>query len=125
MADASAITVQFVGKHSANAPHGRSSVGVHRAVNARFSAMRDFLVLRLRGWSALVTVTLVLWLLVASALAQDTEETIDEEALLQDRVVGQAGYAYQGKSDIDGGGNLQVNRFDVGIIGRADLLERL
>ena len=56
---------------------------------------------------------------------QDTEETLDEEALPQSRVVGQAGYAYQGKADIDGGGHLRVNRFDVGLLGRADLLERL
>jgi hypothetical protein len=87
--------------------------------------MIDFLVLRSDGWIGLVTVALVLWLLVAPALAQDTEETIDEEALPQDRVVGQAGYAYQGKADINGGGNLQVDRFDVGLIGRADLLEWL
>jgi hypothetical protein len=87
--------------------------------------MMALLVLRSGGWSVLATVALVLWLVVAPALAQDMEETIDEEALPQDRAVGQAGYAYQGKTDIDGGGNLQVNRFDVGIIGRADLLERL
>ena len=40
-------------------------------------------------------------------------------------MVGQAGYAYQGEADIDGGGTLRVHWFDVGLLGRADLLERL
>src|SRR5688572_12105322 len=66
----------------------------------------------------------VLWLPVVPALAQDAEETLDEEALPQGKIVGQAGYAYQGAADIDGGGDLQVHRFDVGLLGRVDLLER-
>lgn len=74
---------------------------------------------------AIATAALVLLLPVALALAQDVEETFDEELRPQDRVVVTGGYAYQGEADIDGGGNLQVNRFDVGILGRADLLERL
>jgi opacity protein-like surface antigen len=82
-------------------------------------------VLRPRGGVALAIVALVLLLPAALALAQDVEETLDEEALLQARVVGQAGYAYQGKADIDGGGDLRVHRFDVGILGRADLHEQL
>ena len=124
-ADASAITVQFVGHRSANAPQGGSSMGAHSSANARYSAMMDLLVPRPRGWITIATVALVLLLPVALALAQDAEETIDEEALPRSRVVGQAGYAYQGEADIDGGGNLRVNRFDVGLLGRADLLERL
>jgi hypothetical protein len=87
--------------------------------------MVDLLVLRPRGWITIATVALVLLLPVALALPQDTQETIDEEALRQARVVGQAGYAYQRKADIDGGGDLRVHRFDVGLLGRADLLERL
>lgn len=83
------------------------------------------LVLRPRGWVTLATVALVLWLPVAPTLAQDVEETIGEVSLLQGRVVGQAGYGYQGKADIDGGGTLQVHRFDVGLLGRVDLLEQL
>jgi hypothetical protein len=86
--------------------------------------MMDLLVLRPHGWVALATVALVLLLPVALALAQDAEETLGEEALPQARVVGEAGYAYQGKADIDGGGDLRVNRFDVGLLGRADLLEQ-
>jgi hypothetical protein len=52
------------------------------------------LVRRPRGWIAIATVALVLLLPVAPALPQDTEETLDEEALPQGSVVGQAGYAY-------------------------------
>ena len=100
-------------------------MGTHSSANARYSAMMDLLVPRPRGWITIATVALVLLLPVALALPQDTEETIDEEALPQARVVGQAGYAYQGKADIDGGGDLRVHRFDVGLLGRADLLERL
>ena len=80
---------------------------------------------RPRGWIALATVVLIVLFPVALVLAQDMEETLDEEALPQARVVGQGGYAYQGKADIDGGGDLQVHRFDVGLLGRADLLEQL
>jgi hypothetical protein len=87
--------------------------------------MMGLLVTRPRGWITIATVALVLLLPVALALPQDTEETLDEEALPQGRVVGQAGYAYQGKADIEGGGDLRVHRFDVGLLGRADLLERL
>jgi len=87
--------------------------------------MTDFLGLCPRGWVALATVALVLLLPVALALAQDAEETLGEEALPKARVVGEAGYAYQGKANIDGGGDLWVNRFDVGLLGRVDLLERL
>jgi hypothetical protein len=99
-------------------------MGAHCSANARYSAMVDLLVLRPRGWITIATVALVLLLPVALALPQDTQETIDEEALPQARVVGQAGYAYQSKADIDGG-DLRVHRFDVGLLGRADLLERL
>ena len=35
--------------------------------------------------------------MTALALAQDVEETLDEEARPEAKVVGQAGYAYQGK----------------------------
>jgi hypothetical protein len=97
----------------------------HSSANARHSALMGPLVLRPPGWIAVATVALVLLLPGALALAQDVEETLDEEARPRDKVVGQAGYAYQGKADIDGGGDLKVHRFDVGLLGRADLLERL
>ena len=100
-------------------------MGTHSSVKTRYAAMIDLRVLRPRGWIALATVALVLLLPVALALAQDAEETLGEEALPKRRVVGEAGYAYQGKADIDGGGDLRVHRFDVGLLGRVDLLERL
>jgi hypothetical protein len=78
-------------------------MGTRSSANARRSAMIGLLVLRPRGWIAIATVALVLLLPIALTLAQDAEETIDEEARPRDRVVGEAGYAYQGKADIDGG----------------------
>jgi hypothetical protein len=97
----------------------------HSPANARYSAMVDLLVLRPLGSIVIAAIALVLLLPGALALAQDVEETLDEEARPEAKVVGQAGYAYQGKADIDGGGDLKVHRFDVGLLGRANLLERL
>jgi hypothetical protein len=62
---------------------------------------------------------------LSEARAQDAEETLDEEAVPQAHFVGEAGYGYQGEADIDGGGDVSVNRFDVGVIGRLDLPEHL
>lgn len=72
---------------------------------------------------ALLTVALVL---PCVALAQDAEETLDEESAPQAGFVGEVGYAWQGESDIDGGGgaSMHVNRFDVGLLGRLDFAER-
>lgn len=61
---------------------------------------------------------------VAPVRAQDTEETLDEEDAPRASLVGEAGYAYQGEADIDGGGKFSVNRFDVGAIGRFNPFER-
>ncbi len=61
----------------------------------------------------------------ASALAQDAEETLGEEVAPESALVGEAGYAFQGETDIDGGGRVMVNRFDAGVLGRIDLAERL
>jgi hypothetical protein len=99
-------------------------MGTQSSGNARYATMMHFLMPHPRGGIAIATVTPILWLPVALALAQDAEETIDEEARPRDRVVGEAGYAYQDKADIDSGGTLRVHRFDVGLLGRADLLER-
>ena len=98
---------------------------LQRSAHARYTAMMNLLVLRPRGWGVLATVALVLWLPVAPVLAQDMEETLNEALLPQAKVGVQAGYAYQGKADIDGGGDLQVHRFDVGLLGQVDLLEPL
>jgi hypothetical protein len=76
----------------------------------------------LGGWLAAAA------LILASALpawGQDQEETLGEQDQPRSGVVGEAGYAWQGTSDIDGGGDVSVNRFDVGLLGRFDPLQRI
>lgn len=74
---------------------------------------------------AIAAVAVLLAVHAAPVLAQDAEETLDEQALPRDAIVGEAGYAWQGKADIDGGGEVGANRFDVGMLGRWDPLDRL
>ena len=74
--------------------------------------------------AGLVVLTTALLMHVTPVRAQDTEETLDEEGLPSASLVGEAGYAYQGEADIDGGGKFSVSRFDVGAIGRFDPFER-
>jgi opacity protein-like surface antigen len=93
---------------------GRSSSKVAGIVDCQF-----------RNPIAIATLAVVFCLALTPALAQDSEETLGEEARPQAGLVGEAGYAWQGKADIDGGGDMQVNRFDVGLIGRLDPMERL
>lgn len=76
--------------------------------------------IRVRFCSLLV----VACLLPAAAQAQDAEEILGEEDLPGLGIVGEAGYAWQGEADIDGGGKLQVNRFDVGLLGRTHFADR-
>ena len=76
-------------------------------------------------WIAIAAMAVVLLIPFAPVLAQDAEETLDEESVPQAGIVGEAGYAYQGEADIDGGGNLTVNRFDVGLLGRFEPMDRL
>ncbi len=76
-------------------------------------------------WIAIAAMAVVLLIPFAPVLAQDAEETLDEESVPQAGIVGEAGYAYQGEADIDGGGNLTVNRFDVGLLGRFAPMDRL
>lgn len=75
---------------------------------------------------AAAALAVVVLLPCASARAQDAEETLDEESAPQAGFVGEVGYAWQGESDIDGGGgaSMHVNRFDVGLLGRLDFAER-
>ncbi|MFN8641777.1 MAG: DUF6268 family outer membrane beta-barrel protein [Candidatus Binatia bacterium] len=80
---------------------------------------------RLRWPTAVAALAIALALPVPGALAQDAEETLDEESVPQAGIVGEAGYAWQGKADIDGGGDMSVNRFDVGLLGRLDLMDRV
>ena len=62
---------------------------------------------------------------VAPALAQDSEEDVDTLPLSDSAFAGETGYAFQGAADIDGGGSVQVNRFDAAVIGRLNLTEPL
>src|SRR5262245_4949958 len=62
---------------------------------------------------------------VAPVLAHDADESLQEAGAPEAAFVGETGYAFQGESDIDGGGDLQVNRFDVGLLGRLGLAEKV
>lgn len=79
---------------------------------------------RARRRHAVAVLAIALVFSSTAALAQDAEETLDEEAAPQAGLVGEAGYAWQGEADIDGGGSMQVNRFDAGLLGRLDFAER-
>ena len=71
---------------------------------------------------------------LAAARAQESDELIGEDlvadgAAEQFTVVGAGGFVYQGNADIDGGGSLpdslQVYRYDLGLGGRTELVDRL
>jgi hypothetical protein len=75
--------------------------------------------------SATAALALALCLAVGPALAQDSEVVQDEQEAPDSALVAEAGYAFQGNADIDGGGRMQVNRFDAGVLGRINLMEPL
>lgn len=79
---------------------------------------------RVRGAMRLVLVLGLLWP-AAAARAQDAEEILDEDRMPDATLMGEAGYSYQGEADIDGGGDLSVNRFDIFLLGRTALLDEL
>lgn len=79
---------------------------------------------RMRGAVRLVLVLGLLWPCEA-ARAQDAEEILDEDRMPEATLMGEAGYSYQGEADIDGGGDLTVNRFDAFVLGRTALLDEL
>jgi hypothetical protein len=92
----------------------------------RRSAMTKLVVLgRRRGPIAIAVLAVVLTLPLARALAQDAEEILEDEQLPQNKLFIESGYGYQGEADIDGGGHLTVNRFDVGLLGRTNLTDEL
>jgi hypothetical protein len=72
----------------------------------------------------IAAVTLVLAISLRAAVAQEFEELSEEPALPQLTYLGEAGATYQGEADIDGGGRLQVGRFDIGAASRTDFLEK-
>ena len=89
--------------------------------------MRNVFNTRSRGIRhAVAMLAIAVALPCGAAFAQDAEETLDEESSPQAGFVGEVGYAWQGESDIDGGGgaSMHVNRFDVGLLGRLNFAER-
>ncbi|MDX2167294.1 MAG: hypothetical protein SF182_09530 [Deltaproteobacteria bacterium] len=62
---------------------------------------------------------------LATARAQDAEEILDEDQMPDATLMGDAGYSWQGDADIDRGGNFSVNRFDIGLLGRAQVADPL
>jgi len=72
-----------------------------------------------------VLAALVIAIAPLRALAQDLEEEVEEQAYPQFKVIGQGGFTYQGEADIDGGGSVQVNRYDAAIATQTDLTTEL
>lgn len=73
----------------------------------------------------IAAVALVLAVPLPPAFAQELEELIEEQVLPQFTYIGEGGFTYQGDADIDGGGSVQVNRFDAAIASQTNLVEGL
>ena len=58
------------------------------------------------------------------ASGQEANELIEDIAGPPRVLLGEGGFIYQGKGDIDGGGSVEVLRFDIGLLGTAKLSER-
>jgi hypothetical protein len=68
---------------------------------------------------------LLLALPVSPAIGDEVDDSIDAPVLPQLKVLGEGGFVYQGESDIDDGGNVQVFRYDLGVAGRTNLTDHL
>jgi hypothetical protein len=97
---------------------------------------RDRRQLAIRSRFLLAAAALGLALPLASARGQELEESIDEVAVDLDEAVeekalpepgflGEAGFVYQSDADLDDGGSLEVFRWDIGLVARTDLTEKL
>jgi hypothetical protein len=76
----------------------------------------------------LAAATLVLALPLCPARAEELDEVFEEAALPAApglRFLGDGGFAWQGDADVDGGGEVQVSRYNLGLAGRTDLGESL
>jgi len=60
----------------------------------------------------------------APVAGQEADELIEDIAGPPRVLLGEGGFIYQGEGDIDGGGSVEVMRFDVGLLGTAKLSER-
>lgn len=79
-------------------------------------------------WIAIALVWAALPL--AAARGQEADELTDGELIADGavpsvQVLGEGGFVYQGDADIDGGGSVQVFRYDLGVAGRMHLMDRL
>ena len=75
------------------------------------------------GWT--IAGALLALALPLAAPAQELEELVEEQVMPQATIIGAGGYTYQTETDIDGGGTLSVNRFDVAIASQHDLTDEL
>lgn len=57
-------------------------------------------------------------------IGQEADELVEDIAV-RPTLLGEGGLIYQSDADIDGGGSMEVLRFDVGLLGTATLTERL
>ena len=73
----------------------------------------------------IAAVALVFALPRPPASAQELEEISEEQARPQFKLIGEAGFTYQGDADIDGGGSLQVNRDNAAVGGQAEVVPGL
>lgn len=60
----------------------------------------------------------------APSTGQEADELVEDIAGPQRRLLGEGGFVYQGDADIDGGGSMQVLRFDLGLLGTTELSDR-
>lgn len=72
---------------------------------------------------AAATLVLASWL--PRARAQDLEESVEEQVQPKAAFLGEAGFTYQGETDINGGGTMQVNRYNGAVASQTDLLKEL
>lgn len=64
-------------------------------------------------------------LVMPAALAQEAEDLLDDQPSREFKFLGSGGMAWQGEADIDGGGTIQVNRYDAAISFEAGLTQKL
>lgn len=85
------------------------------------------------GRGALRLLVAAMWVGLVSAPAaygQEADELIEGELIADGarpavQVLGEGGFVYQGDTDLDAGGSLEVFRYDLGVAGRLHLMDRL
>src|SRR5262245_60833175 len=82
------------------------------------------------GLTLLGAIAFALAQLPAPAPGQEADEMVAEELYADGgqpsvRVLGTGGFIYQSDADIDGGGSVQVFRYDLGVAAGLDIVDRL